>query len=107
MNYQGRVFDLGMARITREKVRQLEVFIDCKIDDSSADNFIKVLTKNNMLYYFDEEAEDAVDDNDEHIFTYKQALLLNVIRNRFKEHPLIYSRLFNEVETNFAQYCVI
>jgi len=98
---------LDKARASRRKLNELMWFIDCDITNVNAKKFIKTLINNTMLYYFEDDAESAVDGDDKLLFSCKQAMVLNVIRNRFKEHPYIYSQLFNEVETKLFQHAAV
>lgn len=103
---QGKIFNLEEARDARNKLKELSYFLTCPINIDSARKFIKTLVDNNMLYYFEEEAENVTNEEGEYLFTYKQAVLLNIIRNKFRETPNVYNLLFDEVETNFRAYCI-
>ena len=101
MECNSNVFNIEDARVIRDKTRKLEKFLNCHIDNSAAVEYIDTLIDNDMLYYFEEEAEEALSQNGLYLFTSKQAVLLNIIRNRFKENNFIYNGLFNNVEDRF------
>lgn len=101
------IFYLEDARIAKEKLHDLGVFLSCEINNDSVTGFIKVLMKNDMLYYFEEEAQLAVNDEGVNLFTLNQATLLNLIIERFKEKPIFYNKLFSEIENNLSFYVAI
>ena len=96
------VFDIGIAREARDKHRKLVRFLNCDINNENVKDFVSTLINNRMLYYFDEDAHDVKDESENLIFSNKQAMMLNLIRNRFKENPNIYNSLFSEAESSIG-----
>lgn len=90
------VIDLNCKRKEKKDFDDLLYFLDCSLDKDNVKSFISTLINKNMLYYFEEDALNVVNSNNQLLFSYKQALILNAIKNRIKDDPNLFSHLFNE-----------
>lgn len=98
------VYLIAEARRAKESIAALEPFLGCQVTPTNAKKYVEVLSKHNMLYYFEQDANDvevfSTDENDveyKHNFTERQATFLNVIRNRFMGDENSFRAMFDAV----------
>ena len=98
------VYPIKDARDVKASINDLMPFLTCEVSAVTARNYVNVLVKHDMLYYFEEDANDVTvigDDfkNIEEVskFTSRQAGMLNVVRARFMMDDVAYKALFDAV----------
>lgn len=92
MDEANNVLCFIQAQKSRKIRNDLMVFLACPINKRAARQFVGALMSNNILFYFDEKAEDTL------IISKRESDMLNSIIDRFKEVPSAYKTLFNEAE---------
>ena len=95
-----KIIDFSLAAKAREGFNAVKRFAYCELNEHSHREYVDTLIKHDMLYYFEEDAEDAVDEEDQPLFSHKQATILNYIKIRFQQVGK-YDLLFKEVEDRY------
>lgn len=101
---QSTLDEVALARKVKQSLNALSPFLALPITPATARDYVDVLKKHDILYYFEEDANNVViyDTNSRGVdretsFTSRQATMLNVIRNRFMEDDESFKTLFNTV----------
>ena len=100
------VDEVASARKSKESLKAIEPFLTCFVSKRSAKEYVNTLVEHNMLYFFEEDANNVVvyDIEDgaevERTFTTRQATMLNVIRNRFRHDVDAFETMFDTVFCN-------
>lgn len=96
--------EITLKRKAKESLDVLFPFLTCSINKHSAKYYVDTLVKHNMLYFFEDDANDVVvfetksnGQEYSHSFTPKQATILNVIRNRFRNDETSFQAMFDAV----------